>query len=114
MTDDIIMTKAALEGIVERINDKSKPPIPVTMETDELKTLKDLEDYSFNYGENEYFASVAELRASAIRWVKELRKPTINLRQDNKLLLQNANEGEAEAQVRFIMHRYNLTEADLK
>ena len=39
MTDDIIIPKSALEGFTKRINDKSKPPIPVTMPDKPLKTL---------------------------------------------------------------------------
>ena len=66
----------------------------------ELKTLKDLESHSFDTGSNEWI-SIVELKAEAVKWVKE-DVEAIKEGIDSKRLLGRWAE------------RFNITEEDLK
>ncbi len=78
----------------------------------ELKTLKDLKwlDASdFGILEDNDTVLVSELKAEAVKWVKDLRQ---QLRPEN-LEFREWRAGNY-AQEEFIKHFFNLTEDDLK
>ena len=78
--------------------------------TDELKTLNDYEEQALISWQATTFRNV--LRVDAILWVKELQKENMPYAW---LSGQGyAPEGATEILIEWIMHRYNLTEDDLK
>lgn len=125
MTKDIIITKSTLEKFAERINDKSKPPIPVTMATDELKTLKDIDP-------KDNFKHVDDLRAEAIHRAKTkigylrnnraVKKFWFNKHSESPMVLIDTSQGTplmalawtTFGEIQEIIKFNNLTEADLK
>ena len=78
----------------------------------DLRTLKDIPR---GFEVPNYLVSEFELRKTVVEWVKELKKPCISLEnpKGNSFLLKNNNEGEAKAQVRILVHIFDITEEDL-
>ena len=76
----------------------------------ELKTLKDIEKMGANALKlNAVFVEVEELKAEAVKWVKEIR----NQKKPKNMEFRewrSSNYGAEE----FIKHFFNLTEGDLK
>ena len=87
----------------------------------ELKTLKDFENeaHSFNSDEmglNAYLINPVELKAEAVKWVKEIIKE--QERRGRWIKGSKCNQSQIsprkQGQMSFIKRFFNLTEEDLK
>jgi len=72
-----------------------------------LKTLKDFENK-----QNDYTISRIELKAEAVKWVKELENKKIEI--NPKLRAGKNWNANMDMPIVWIKHFFNLTEEDLK
>jgi len=93
----------------------------------ELKTLKDLiisncwcEDPEDPKAPDQLYedevVEIKELKAEAVKWVKELQDGYENLKPENKgkFIDKNSDEGRIFLITKWIKHFFNLKEEDLK
>ena len=77
----------------------------------ELKTLKDLEGYSDGFDLD--YVNCRELRAEAVKWVKETEKQMIKYGSPQVNTVKWTGLTSMKTQKHFIKGFFNLTEEDL-